>query len=79
LSYNQKPLRAEYLTTGKVAQYCGVSKVTVLRWIDKGYLQAFRLPEGHYRIHKDDFDEFMEKNGIPFRDKVPAGNKEASL
>jgi len=44
--------QAEYLTTGVVAQLCGVSKVTVLRWINKGHLNAFRLPEGHYRINK---------------------------
>ena len=56
---------AEYLTTGTVAKYCGVSKVTVLRWIDKGHLAAFRLPEGHYRIHRDDFGKFLVKHGLP--------------
>ncbi len=60
----------EYLTTGTVAKYCGVSKVTVLRWIDKGHLAAFRLPEGHYRIHRDDFTEFLVKHGIPVRKQI---------
>ena len=58
---------AEYLTTGTVAQYCGVTKVTVLRWIQKEQLAAFRLPGGHYRIRRDDFDEFLMKYEIPVR------------
>ena len=55
----------EYITTGAVAEYCGVSRVTVLRWIHKRHLVAFRLPEGHYRIHRDDFGKFLAKYGIP--------------
>ena len=37
----------DHLTTGVAAEFCGVSKVTVLRWIQRGYLTAFRLPDGH--------------------------------
>ena len=37
----------EHITTGVAAEFCGVSKVTVLRWIQRGYLTAFRLPDGH--------------------------------
>ena len=57
----------EYITTGVVAGYCGVSKVTVLRWIKKGYLTAIRLPEGHHRIHQGDFGKFLAQNSIPIR------------
>ena len=57
----------EYLTAGAVAKYCGVSKVTVLRWIKKGYLTAFRLPGGHNRIQRADFSEFLTKHSIPMR------------
>ncbi len=56
-----------YLTTGVVARHCGVSKVTVLRWIEKGNLIAFRLPGGQNRIHRDDFYAFAEKHKIPLR------------
>ena len=65
----------EYLTTGVIAQYCGVSKVTVLRWINKGYLAAFRLPEGHYRIRRDDFDKFLAKHSIPVRKQMFKENR----
>lgn len=57
----------EYLTTGRVARYCGVSKVTVLRWIEKGSLAAFRLPGGQNRIHRDDFFAFANRHSIPVR------------
>jgi excisionase family DNA binding protein len=57
----------EYLTTGAVARYCGVSKVTVLRWIEKGNLAAFRLPGGQNRIHRDDFYTFANKHSIPIK------------
>lgn len=56
-----------YLTTGTVARHCGVSKVTVLRWIEKGNLVAFRLPGGQNRIDRDDFYTFARKHKIPLR------------
>ena len=58
----------QYLTTGVVARYCGVSKVTVLRWIEKGNLVAFRLPSGQNRIPRDNFIAFAEKHCIPIKD-----------
>jgi len=61
---------AEYLTTGVIAQYCEVSRVTVMRWIWKRYLPAFKLPSGHYRIHRDDFSEFLAKHDIPVRKQL---------
>ena len=59
-----------YLTTGAVARYCGVSKVTVLRWITKGTLTAFRIPGGHNRVHRDDFNVFAAKHNIPIRENT---------
>jgi len=65
----------EHITTSVVADHCGVSKVTVLRWIEKGHLTAFRLPEGHYRIRRDDFGKFLVKNSIPIRKQMSKENK----
>ena len=55
----------KHITTGVAAEFCGVSKVTVLRWIQRGYLAAFRLPEGHYRIRREDFASFLREHNIP--------------
>ncbi len=63
------------LTTGVIAQYCGVSKVTVLRWIEKGHLAAFRLPSGHFRIHRDDFGKFLVNHSIPILEHEFKGNR----
>ena len=61
----------QYLTTGAVARHCGVSKVTVLRWIEKGNLVAFRLPGGQNRIFREDFYSFAAKHKIPLRNGQP--------
>jgi excisionase family DNA binding protein len=67
LQKNQGEIYPVYLTTGAVGRHCGVSKVTVLRWIEKGSLTAFKLPGGQNRIHQDDFFAFANKHGIPIR------------
>jgi excisionase family DNA binding protein len=54
------------LTTGEIAQYCGVNFRTVIRWIKRGYLDAFQLPgRGDNRIEVEDFLVFLKKNNIP--------------
>jgi excisionase family DNA binding protein len=57
----------EFFTTGAVARRCGVSKVTVLRWIEKGNMAAFKLPGGQNRIPRSDFFAFASKHGIPIK------------
>jgi two-component system response regulator VicR len=61
----------EHLTTGIVARNCGVSKVTVLRWIEKGNLTAFKLPGGQNRILRDDFYTFAARHRIPLKPAHP--------
>ncbi|OGO00957.1 MAG: hypothetical protein A2Y58_02320 [Chloroflexi bacterium RBG_13_51_52] len=55
------------LTSRDIADYCQVSKSTVLEWIKSERLKAFRLPSGHYRIDKNDFKNFLEKWNIPVK------------
>ncbi|HEY97562.1 MAG TPA: helix-turn-helix domain-containing protein [Dehalococcoidia bacterium] len=55
------------LTTRDIAEYCQVSKSTVLEWIKSGRLKAFSLPSGHSRIDKKDFREFLETWNIPIK------------
>jgi excisionase family DNA binding protein len=66
-----KQFSPEYITVGFIARGCGVSNTTVLRWIGKGELPAFRLPAGHYRVGWQDFAEFLANYGIPFPAGVP--------
>lgn len=54
----------EWLTTGQAAALLGISRSTVVRYIEAGTLEARRLPGGHWRIRRavaekllrDDFD-----------------------
>ncbi|MFC1941621.1 excisionase family DNA-binding protein [Chloroflexota bacterium] len=62
-----KMIHPVYFTTGAIARQCGVSKVTVLRWIEKGEMTAFKLPGGQNRIHRDDFYAFATKHSIPVK------------
>jgi excisionase family DNA binding protein len=39
-----------YLTCAQVADELGVSTRTVLRWVDRGALEAVRLPGGRLRV-----------------------------
>ena len=56
----------EALTTGEVAKYCGVNFRTVIRWIGKGYIDAYKLPgRGDNRVPVDALLVFMNKNNMP--------------
>lgn len=58
------------LTTGFIANYCQVSKTTVLQWIRDNRLRAYSLPSGHYRVSKEDFRDFLEQNDMPINDSL---------
>ncbi|WGG53034.1 response regulator [Rugamonas sp. DEMB1] len=63
----------EVLTTGEAARICGVNFRTILRWIDRGLLPAYKLPgRGDRRVLPDDLHRFMRENGIPDRSEVSA-------
>jgi excisionase family DNA binding protein len=53
-----------------IAVYCQVSKSTVLKWIEDGKLQAYRLPSGHYRIDKEDFRDFLKRYDMPIKEEL---------
>jgi len=64
------------LTTGEVARYCGVNFRTVIRWIEKGYIDAYKLPgRGDNRVPIDALVTFMNKNKMP----IPANFVEVPL
>lgn len=57
---------AEVLTSSKAAHLCGVSFRTVIRWIERGQLQAYRLPgRGDHRVPVAELRRCMQANAIP--------------
>lgn len=54
------------LTTGDIAKYCGVTLRTVIRWIERGSLKAYKLPgRGNNRITPEDFVAFLTAHEMP--------------
>jgi len=43
-------LRKRYYTPSEIAERVGVSRQTVIKWIDRGELDAELTPGGHHRI-----------------------------
>lgn len=64
------------LTTGEVAKYCGVNFRTVIRWIERGHLQAYKLPgRGDNRIPIESFVEFLQDNNMPVPEDLLIGQR----
>jgi excisionase family DNA binding protein len=60
------PEAAPVLTSREAGQRCGVSFRTVIRWIERGDLPAYRLPgRGDYRIALADLRDFARRHGLP--------------
>ena len=54
------------LTTGQIAKYCGVNFRTVIRWIERGLIKAYKLPgRGDNRVEVEDFVRFLRDNDMP--------------
>ena len=59
------------LTTGDIAELCGVNFRTVIRWIQRGHMKAFQLPgRGDNRILMKDFLEFLRENNMPVPEEL---------
>lgn len=59
------------LTTGEVAKYCGVNFRTVIRWIERGHLEAYKLPgRGDNRIPLSGFIAFLQNNQMPVPEEL---------
>ena len=54
-----------FLTSHAVAELIGVSPSTVLSWIDKGLLPAFRTPGGHRRVEPAALVQFLRSHQMP--------------
>ncbi|MFT5594301.1 MAG: excisionase family DNA binding protein [Oceanicoccus sp.] len=53
-------------TSGEVARLTGVNFRTVIRWIERGELEGYKLPgRGDHRVQHSALLDFMKKNDIP--------------
>ena len=69
-------IKQKVLTTGEAAGYCDVNFRTVIRWIEKGYLDAYKLPgRGDNRIPINSLVEFLKKNNMPIAEELLQDNK----
>ena len=55
----------EWLTTGQAAELLGVSRSTVVRYIEAGTLEARRLPGGHWRIRRSEAEKLLRDDSEP--------------
>ena len=49
------------LTTGEIAQYCNVSRRTIVKWINEGKINVYQTPGKHSRVKREDFLKFLKK------------------
>jgi excisionase family DNA binding protein len=59
----------QVLSTSQVAELLGVTKGSVVNWINQGQLLAGQTPGGHKRVAVEDLLEFIRRQKLP----VPAG------
>ncbi|MBB3062203.1 response regulator [Microbulbifer rhizosphaerae] len=68
------------LTTGEAARYCGVNFRTVIRWIERGQLKAYKLPgRGDHRICVEDFVGFLRDNAMPVPNELAAASRKVLI
>ena len=55
----------KFFTTGEIATLCEVSAKTVIAWIEKNQLKAFRIGRGPRRVALEDLKTFLEEREFP--------------
>jgi excisionase family DNA binding protein len=53
-------MHVEYLKVEQIADELGLSEETVLRWIRKKELKAYKLGK-NYRVKREDYQEFLDQ------------------
>ncbi|VAX09802.1 Response regulator [hydrothermal vent metagenome] len=64
------------LTTGEIAGLCDVNQRTVIRWIERGQLNAYQLPgRGDNRVQPEDLLTFLQAHGMPVPETLEPPNR----
>ncbi len=66
----RKAQSKNWLSVGKIGEYCLVSTATVRRGIKTGDMTAIRLPSGHYRVTVADFRDFLKRHNMPVKGEL---------
>lgn len=67
-------------TTGEIAKFCHVQKMTVVRWVDRGELPAHQLPgRGDRRITHGDLLAFLNRNGFPIPPELATEQRQQTI
>ena len=57
---NKIELRKDYLTTTELAKLCGVSRFTIINWVNRGEIRTMKTVGGHCRIPVSEAISFYE-------------------
>lgn len=58
-------------STGEIAKFCGVTLRTVIRWIERGSLNAYKLPgRGNNRVTEQELLKFLNEYQMPIPDEL---------
>lgn len=60
ITNNKIQLRKDYLTTTELAKLCGVSRFTVINWVNQGRIETMKTIGGHFRIPVSEAISFYE-------------------
>lgn len=61
----RKLIKKKHLGTSKLADLFGMTRLTIKKWIDKGWIEGYLTIGGTARISVKELIEQMEKNNMP--------------
>ena len=69
----------EYLSPNKAGRIAGVTGEAVKQWIYSRKLPAGKLPNGYWRIKRDDLEAFLTRRGRPSPRRILLSSNDAAL
>ena len=58
---NKKANNQQFFSVGEVAELFGFSRQTVYNWIYDGSIPFIQMPNGTYRLAKEDIEQWRKK------------------
>lgn len=58
-------MKKRFFTTSELAEICHVNPTTIFRAVSSRHLKAATTPGGHFRIPREEAEDFLKKNNIP--------------